>query len=74
MLELCVQYLYVLYCDQSEIGNYDFMLLQLDYIGLFCDCIYSGLDCIVLVNQVIIGFILCVYDVVVVECFNIFVG
>ncbi|MBN0466469.1 LPS assembly protein LptD, partial [Pseudomonas aeruginosa] len=49
-LEPRVQYLYVPYRDQSEIGNYDSTLLQSDYTGLFRDRTYSGLDRIASAN------------------------
>lgn len=42
-LEPRMQYLYVPYRDQSEIGSYDSTLLQSDYTGLFRDRTYSGL-------------------------------
>ncbi len=50
-----MQYLYVPYRDQSEIGSYDSTLLQSDYTGLFRDRTYSGLDRIASANQVTTG-------------------
>lgn len=50
-LEPRMQYLYVPYRDQSEIGSYDSTLLQSDYTGLFRDRTYSGLDRIASANQ-----------------------
>lgn len=46
-----VQYLYVPYRDQSNIGRYDTTLLQDDYAGLFRDRNYSGLDFIAEADQ-----------------------
>ncbi len=37
-----MQYLYIPYRDQSQIGSYDSTLLQSDYSGLFRDRTYSG--------------------------------
>lgn len=73
-LEPRVQYLYVPYRDQSEIGNYDSTLLQSDYTGLFRDRTYSGLDRIASANQVTTGLTSRVYDAAAVERFNISVG
>lgn len=73
-LEPRVQYLYVPYRDQSEIGNYDSTLLQSDYTGLFRDRTYSGLDRIASANQVTTRLTSRVYDAAAVERFNISVG
>ena len=73
-LEPRMQYLYVPYRDQSEIGNYDSTLLQSDYTGLFRDRTYSGLDRIASANQVTTGLTSRVYDAAAVERFNISVG
>ena len=69
-----MQYLYVPYRDQSEIGSYDSTLLQSDYTGLFRDRTYSGLDRIASANQVTTGITSRVYDAAAVERFNISVG
>ena len=73
-LEPRMQYLYVPYRDQSEIGSYDSTLLQSDYTGLFRDRTYSGLDRIASANQVTTGITSRVYDAAAVERFNISVG
>ena len=50
-----VQYLYVPYKNQSNIGIYDTDTLQQDYYGLFRDNRYSGYDRIAEANQVTFG-------------------
>ena len=50
-----VQYLYVPYEDQQDIGIYDTALLRDDYSGLFRERRFSGLDRIVDTNQVTLG-------------------
>ncbi|MDA7746847.1 LPS assembly protein LptD [Psychromonas sp.] len=50
-----IQYLYVPYHDQSNIGLYDTTTLQQDYYGLFRDNRYSGYDRIADANQITIG-------------------
>ncbi len=50
-----IQYLYVPYRDQSEIGIYDSTLMQDDYRGLFRARRFSGLDRIADANQVTVG-------------------
>ena len=47
-----IQYLYVPYKDQSNIGLYDTTTLQTDYYGLFRDNRYSGYDRIADANQI----------------------
>ncbi len=54
-LEPQVQYLYIPYEDQSEIGLYDTAVLQEDYYGLFRDRRFSGLDRISDANQLTLG-------------------
>ncbi|WP_298443617.1 LPS assembly protein LptD [uncultured Ferrimonas sp.] len=54
-LEPQIQYLYVPYEDQSDIGLYDTALLQEDYLGLFRDRRFSGLDRISDANQLTVG-------------------
>ncbi|MEH6451605.1 MAG: LPS assembly protein LptD [Psychromonas sp.] len=51
-----VQYLYVPYQDQSDIGIYDTTTMQIDYYGLFRDNRYSGYDRIADANQITLGF------------------
>ncbi len=50
-----IQYLYIPYRDQSEIGNFDSTRLQDDYWGLFRENRFSGLDRISDANQLTIG-------------------
>ncbi|MGP4123616.1 MAG: LPS assembly protein LptD [Sodalis sp. (in: enterobacteria)] len=50
-LEARVQYHYISYCKQNNIGIYDSTILQTDYSGLFRDRNYSGLDHILSANQ-----------------------
>ena len=50
-----MQYLYVPYEDQSNIGLYDTITLQSDYYGLFRDNRYSGYDRIADANQITFG-------------------
>lgn len=50
-----IQYLYVPYRDQSNIGVYDTTLMQEDYNGLFRARRFTGLDRIADANQVTIG-------------------
>ncbi|GGP63063.1 LPS-assembly protein LptD [Shewanella algicola] len=61
-LEPQVQYLYVGYEDQSNIGIYDTAELQEDYYGLFRDRQYSGLDRIADANQFTLGFTTRLFD------------
>ncbi|GGB61370.1 LPS assembly protein LptD [Shewanella inventionis] len=61
-LEPQVQYLYVGYDDQSNIGIYDTAELQEDYYGLFRDRQYSGLDRIADANQFTLGFTTRLFD------------
>ena len=50
-----VQYLYIPYQNQSEIGTYDTTSLQQDYYALFRDNRYSGYDRIADANQITLG-------------------
>jgi LPS-assembly protein len=50
-----IQYLYVPYQDQSEIGIYDSTAMQVDYYGLFRDNRFSGYDRIADANQITVG-------------------
>ena len=50
-----IQYLYVPYEDQSNIGLYDTTTLESDYYGLFRDNRYSGYDRIADANQITFG-------------------
>lgn len=73
-LEPRVKYLYIPYRDQSQINNYDSSLLQSDYIGLFRDQPYSGLDRIASSNKVATGLTTRIYDENKVEQFNLSLG
>ncbi|RYV00620.1 LPS assembly protein LptD [Shewanella sp. OPT22] len=61
-LEPQVQYLYVGYEEQSDIGLYDTAQLQEDYYGLFRDRRFSGLDRISDANQVTLGLTTRLFD------------
>ncbi|MFT6985610.1 MAG: LPS-assembly protein [Psychromonas sp.] len=50
-----IQYLYVPYTDQTNIGLYDTTTMQQDYYGLFRDNRFSGYDRIADANQVTLG-------------------
>ncbi|MGQ4277030.1 LPS-assembly protein LptD [Pseudidiomarina sp. E22-M8] len=57
-----IQYLYVPYREQADIGIYDSTLMQDDYRGLFRARRFSGLDRIADANQVTIGASTSVYN------------
>lgn len=57
-----LQYLYVPYKDQSNIGIYDTSLMQDDYYGLFRAQRYSGLDRIAEANQITYGATTSIFD------------
>lgn len=73
-LEPRLQYLYVPYRNQNDIGVYDSTILQTDYSGLFRDRTYSGLDRISSANQLAGGVTTRIYDDQRVERFNASVG
>lgn len=73
-IEPRMQYLYVPYRDQSNIYTYDSTLLQTDYIGLFRDRSYSGLDRIASQNRFATGLTSRIYDEELVERFNLSIG
>lgn len=73
-LEPRVKYLYIPYRNQSRIGNYDSSLLQSDYIGLFREQPYSGLDRIASANKVATGITTRFYDENKSERFNLSLG
>ncbi|NRA53626.1 MAG: LPS assembly protein LptD [Gammaproteobacteria bacterium] len=54
-IEPQIQYLYVPFKDQSDIGLYDTALLSEDYFGLFRSRRFSGLDRIADANQMTLG-------------------
>lgn len=62
VLQPQIQYLYVPYRDQSDIGIYDSTLMQDDYQGLFRARRFSGLDRIADANQVTIGASTSIYN------------
>lgn len=61
-LEPQVQYLYIPYEDQSDIGLYDSSTIQQDFMGLYRDRIYSGLDRIADTNQITFGLTSRIFD------------
>ena len=61
-LEPQVQYLYIPYKNQDNIGIYDSSTIQQDFLGLYRDRIYSGLDRIADTNQFTIGLTSRVFD------------
>lgn len=73
-LEPRLQYLYVSYRNQNNIGVYDSTILQTDYSGLFRDRAYSGFDRILSANQLVGGVTTRIYDDQDVEIFNASVG
>ncbi|WP_406701897.1 LPS assembly protein LptD [Sodalis sp.] len=73
-LEPRLQYLYVPYRNQNDIGVYDSTILQIDYSGLFRDRTYSGLDRISPANQLAGGVTTRIYDDQRMERFNASVG
>ncbi|WP_411360119.1 LPS-assembly protein LptD [Pseudidiomarina salilacus] len=62
VLQPQIQYLYVPYRNQSDIGIYDSTLMQDDYQGLFRARRFSGLDRIADANQVTIGASTSIYN------------
>ncbi|XKM12721.1 LPS assembly protein LptD [Orbaceae bacterium ac157xtp] len=73
-LEPRIKYLYIPYRNQSHTQSYDSSLLQSDYIGLFRDQIYSGLDRIASANRLSSGITTRFYDENKVERFNLSLG
>lgn len=73
-LEPRVKYLFIPYHNQSRIDNYDSSLLQSDYIGLFREQPYSGLDRIASANKIASGITTRIFDDNQVEKFNLSVG
>ncbi|MGL9769543.1 MAG: LPS assembly protein LptD [Sodalis sp. (in: enterobacteria)] len=73
-LEPRLQYLFVPYRNQNDIGIYDSTILQTDYSGLFRDRTYSGLDRISSANQLVSGVRTRIYDDQLVERFNASMG
>lgn len=73
-LEPRIQYRYVEYNDQSNIKNYDSVMLQADYMGLFRTKAYGGYDRIASANQIVTGVTTRIYDDMLSERFNASVG
>lgn len=73
-IEPRIKYLYIPYRDQSRIDNYDSSMLQSDYIGLFRDQPYSGLDRIASANKLASGLTTRFFDDNKVEKFNLSLG
>lgn len=73
-LEPQLQYVYVPYKNQKHIHIYDSMLLQMDYISLFRDHIYSGLDRIASLNQLTSSITTRIYNNMSVELFKASLG
>ncbi len=69
-----LQYLYIPYRDQSNIGLYDTARLQDDYYGLFRENRYSGLDRINEANQLTVGWTSRFYDNIDNELFRFSLG
>lgn len=69
-----IQYLYIPYRDQTDIGLYDSTRLQDDFHGLFRENRYSGLDRINEANQLTIGWTTRFYDNVDNELFRFSLG
>ncbi|OZI14652.1 LPS assembly protein LptD [Sodalis-like symbiont of Philaenus spumarius] len=73
-LEPRLQYLYVPYRNQNDIGVYDSTILETDYTGLFRNRTYSGLDRISSAHQLVGGLTTRIYDDQRVERFHASVG
>jgi len=73
-LEPQVQYLYIPYKNQDNIGIYDSSTIQQDFLGLYRDRIYSGLDRIANTNQVTVGLTSRVFDKIGSERFRFSLG
>ncbi|UDG80219.1 LPS assembly protein LptD [Candidatus Steffania adelgidicola] len=73
-LEPRLGYLCRLYRNQNDIGVYDSTILETDYLGLFRDRIYSGLDRISSANRLASGITTRIYDDNHMERFNASLG
>ena len=73
-LEPRIKYTYIPYRDQSNIDNYDSSYLQTDYVGLFRDLAYSGLDRIASTNKLATGVTTRIYNSNKIEKFNLSLG
>lgn len=63
MLELCVFYVYMLYCDQLQILLFDIGQLDYNFGQIFMENLYIGYDCIVDNNKLMVGVIMCFIEV-----------
>ena len=73
-LEPRIKYTYIPYRNQSNINNYDSSFLQADYVGLFREQSYSGLDRIASTNKLATGVTTRFYDSNKIEKFNLSLG
>ena len=73
-LEPQVQYIYIPYKNQDNIGIYDSSTMQQDFLGLYRDRIYSGLDRIADTNQFTVGLTSRVFDKIGSERFRFSLG
>jgi len=73
-LEPRIKYTYIPYRNQSNINNYDSSFLQADYVGLFREQSYSGLDRIASTNKLATGVTTRFYDNNKIEKFNLSLG
>ncbi|MCO4322631.1 LPS-assembly protein LptD [Aliidiomarina quisquiliarum] len=69
-----IQYLYVPYRNQNDIGIYDTSLIQDDYHGLFRPRRFAGLDRIADAHQIIIGASTGIFDAAAEELMRISLG
>src|SRR5690554_2876654 len=69
-----VQYLYVPYRDQNDIGIYDTSLIQDDYHGLFRSRRFAGLDRVADAHQITIGASTGIFDAAAEELMRVSLG
>lgn len=62
MLELCLFYLCMFYCDQSDLLVFDICDFIFSWGQLFCDLCYFGVDCQNDVNQLMMVLSICFID------------
>lgn len=75
MLELCLFYLCMLYCNQDELLIFDICDFIFSWGQLFCDLCYIGVDCQNDVNQLILVLGICFIDQIIgKECFLVVIG
>ncbi|KXO11961.1 Outer membrane protein Imp, required for envelope biogenesis / Organic solvent tolerance protein precursor [Moritella sp. JT01] len=73
-LEPQVQYVYIPYKNQDNIGIYDSSMMQQDFLGLYRDRIYNGFDRIADTNQFTVGLTSRVFDEIGSERFRFSLG